>query len=77
MVQRGRRVYLVPHVLENNGFSLWSVKLKSDSDVLPLLCVSYMISLLLSLVGRRSSNSKLPSVPTVSSVPEDSASNMR
>uniref|UniRef100_A0A8C9EM21 LPS responsive beige-like anchor protein n=1 Tax=Pavo cristatus TaxID=9049 RepID=A0A8C9EM21_PAVCR len=33
-------------------------------------------SLLLSLVGRRSSNSKLPSVPTVSSVPEDSASNM-
>ncbi|XP_048798569.1 lipopolysaccharide-responsive and beige-like anchor protein isoform X5 [Lagopus muta] len=26
--------------------------------------------------GRRSSNSKLPSVPTVSSVPEDSASNM-
>uniref|UniRef100_A0A8C5UFU5 LPS responsive beige-like anchor protein n=1 Tax=Malurus cyaneus samueli TaxID=2593467 RepID=A0A8C5UFU5_9PASS len=30
----------------------------------------------LSLVGRGSSNSKLPSVPTVSSVPEDSASNM-
>uniref|UniRef100_A0A8C3TXX9 LPS responsive beige-like anchor protein n=1 Tax=Catharus ustulatus TaxID=91951 RepID=A0A8C3TXX9_CATUS len=38
---------------------------------------SYIICLLLlSFVGRGSSNSKLPSVPAVSSVPEDSASNM-
>ncbi|NXU73940.1 LRBA protein, partial [Oreotrochilus melanogaster] len=74
-----REVKRLTHThLKKHGFS--EVEFEAFISA-PVISTSGMFSyiffyLLLSLTGRGSSNSKLPSVPTVSSVPEDSASSM-